>query len=234
MMETTTNNVLNIKKPSWILNLTEGIRATFEIIKCLFFLLFYRYPKQRNNKPVLVVPGLLTSDISTYLMRRFIQKHGHTAYGWTLGRNLGNIDGLKVLSNILEQLYQTHQQKVTLIGWSLGGIYVRELAKEKPHLVDQIITMGSPFAAPDAPNHALWVYNFFNKSQKIDPVWWAQLPSPAPVRTTAIYSKFDGIVPWQACMEKIEDDTHRNVQVSGSHFGFPFNVVVLKTIITLL
>lgn len=233
-MKTTSNDLQNIKKPSWWLNLTEGIRATFEIIQCLFFLLFYRYKVKGDGHPVLVVPGLLTSDISTYLMRRFIRKHGYTSYGWNLGRNLGNVEELTIISGIIADLYQKHQQKVTLIGWSLGGIYVRELAKEKPHLVRQIVTMGSPFAAPDAPNHALWVYKLFNDFQSIDPIWWEKLPVPASVPTTAFYSKQDGIVPWQACREQAEDATHRNVEVRGSHFGFPFNVAVLKGIIELL
>lgn len=219
-----------IKKPSLWLHLTEGIRSTFEFIHCLFFLAFYSYSVKGDLRPVMVVPGFLTNDFSTTLMRHFIRKSGFTVYGWDLGTNLGNLEDLKTLSARLDSIHQKHQRKVTLIGWSLGGIYVRELAKEKPQLVEQVITMGSPFAEPDAPNRAVWVYNLFNDFEKIDHSWKAQVPNPAPVRTTAIYSKKDGIVPWEACREKQEDALHQNIEVKCSHVGLPVCPAVLRVI----
>ena len=220
----------NIKKPSWFLNLTEGFRSFFEFLSCLYFLAFYKYTKQGNGQPVMVVPGLLGSDTSTGLLRKFITKLGYIAYGWGLGRNLGNMEDLKLLTKKIEDIHQKHQQKVILIGWSLGGIYVRELAKANPEWIAQIFTLGSPFANLDAPNHAKWVFNLFNDMDKIDPVLRNQIPNHAAVPTTAIYSKQDGIVPWQACMEQKEDDWHKNIEVSGSHFGFTMNTAVFEII----
>jgi pimeloyl-ACP methyl ester carboxylesterase len=118
-----------------------------------------------------------------------------------------------------------------LIGWSLGGIYARELGKQAPARCAQIITLGSPFADPDAPNRAVWIYNLFRDYDQIDKAWKAQVPNPAPVRTTAVYSKQDGVVPWQACMEKVEDALHQNVRVRSSHLGFPANPRVLRLIV---
>ncbi len=220
-----------IKKPSTFLHTTEIIRAAGDLVSGFFYLSTYRYIKSATPRPVLLVPGLINTDFSMILLRRFIRKHGYAAvYGWGLGRNWGNLDDIKTLSEKIEKIYDNHQQKITLIGWSLGGIYVRELAKQKPELVEQIITIGSPFAKPYAPNHATWIFNLLKRFDKIDKKLWAELPIPAPVRTTAIYSKQDGVVPWQACMELIEDDSHTNIEVNGSHFGFPVNPAVFKIV----
>lgn len=220
----------NIAKPSWFLYFTEGFRATIGLISCLFFLAFYKFYKKGNGQPIVVVPGLLGSDSSTALLRWFIKKHGYTVYGWGLGRNLGRMEKFEALSAKIDTLFEQHQQKITLIGWSLGGVYVREIAKQKPEKVQQIITLGSPFAALDAPNHALWAFKLFNDIEKIDPIWWDQIPKPAPVLTTAVYSKEDGIVPWQACMETNEDALHQNVEIESSHFGFTANSAAMKTV----
>lgn len=220
-----------IQKPSTFLHTTESIRAAGDLVRGLFYLSVYKYKKSETPHPVLLVPGLINSDFSMILLRRFIRKHGYAhVYPWGLGRNWGNFDDIEKISNKMEKIYDTHKQKITLIGWSLGGIYVRELSKQKPHLVQQIITMGSPFANPDAPNYAAWFFKTFKKLDKVDRVLWQQIPNPAQVRTTAIYSKQDGVVPWQACYEPVEDDLHKNFEIKSSHFGFPVNCDVFKII----
>lgn len=221
----------NIQKPSWFLYLTEGIRATMEFLRCIFHLMFYKYEKIGDDRPIIVVPGLTTSDLSMALLRRFLTKHGfNNVYPWGLGRNWGHLENIPQLADKLEQIYEKHHQKVTFIGWSLGGVYAREIAKQKPDLVRQLITLGSPFAQPDAPNHALWVYRLLNDVTQIDPIFWAQIPQPAPIPTTAIFSKRDGILPWQICQEK-EDNLHQNIEVECSHFGLPMHREVLNIVI---
>jgi pimeloyl-ACP methyl ester carboxylesterase len=220
----------SIPKPSYWLYFTEGIRGTFDLLRGLLFLFFFKPVNKGNLAPVLVIPGFLTNDFSTYLLRRFLKKLGYTVYGWELGQNLGTIEDVNTLEQRVEVLYQKHNQKVILIGWSLGGVYAREIAKIEATYVRQIITLGSPFADPEAPNNAVWVYNLFSDFEKLDAAWRAQLPIPAPVQTTALYSYQDGIVPWQACKEKVEDDLHTNILVRSSHFGFPSNPRVFKII----
>ena len=227
-------NLQQIKKPSWFLNLTEATRATIEFFRCLLFLSNYTYQNIGQNRPVMVVPGFLGSDFSTKLLRRFLTKLGFVVYGWELGRNMGNVNDLKVLAANIEKHSVKHQQEIILIGWSLGGVYVRELAKQFPNLVSQIITLGSPFAALEAPNHAAWIFELLNKGKENDRTLIDQLPIPAQVKTTAIYSKLDGIVPWEACMEQNEDELHQNVQVSSSHLGFCFNPKVFKVIVSVI
>jgi pimeloyl-ACP methyl ester carboxylesterase len=225
-----------IKKPALFWYLTEGIRATFELLRCLVFMAFYRYPNppKSDGRPVMVIPGFLGNDLSTRLLRKFIGKLGYTVYGWELGTNLGNLNDLKTLSARVKSLQTQHGEKISLIGWSLGGIYARELAKENPQAVRRIITLGSPFSDLEAPNHARWIFDLINKGEQLDAQWSAKIPLPAPVPTTAIYSKQDGIVPWAACMEQMPDAAHQNIEVRGSHFGLPANIAVFQIVKTRL
>jgi pimeloyl-ACP methyl ester carboxylesterase len=227
-------NLQQIKKPSWFLNLTEGTRATIDFFRCLLFLSSFSYQNIGQNRPVMVVPGFLGSDFSTKLLRRFLSKMGFVVYGWELGRNYGNVDDLKQLHIKIKNYYQQHDQKIILIGWSLGGVYVREIAKQLPDLINQVITLGSPFAALEAPNHAKWIFEIFGKGDTNDRTLIDQLPIPANVMTTAVYSKLDGVVPWEACMEQVEDKLHQNIEVASSHLGFCINKNVFKIIVNQL
>lgn len=167
----------------------------------------------------------MTSDWSTGWLRKFVRQLGYTPYPWGLGRNYGDIRQLNILLGKVEDLYNKHQSKISIIGWSLGGIYARQLAKAKPELVRQVITLGSPFANVAQPNNATWLYKLINDRRKLstaDEKWIEELSSPAPVPTTAIYSKEDGIVSWQTCIE-VEDDLHQNLEVTGGHFSMGNN-----------
>ena len=228
------NEQRNIKKPSQFLHLTEILRAFLEYIICIFFRLFYKYKKTGDGHPVLVIPGFMGSGLSTKILRDFINKNGYNAYDWGLDRNLANFDHLEFLSIKIEDLFRRHRQKVTLIGWSLGGVYARQLAKEQPDMIRQVITMGAPFNGITEPNNARWLYEWVKKREgtdEVDDEVLADLPNPAPVPTTAIHSKMDGIVPWQVCMEREEDATHQNIRIVGSHLGFGWNPSALKIIV---
>lgn len=223
-----------IKRPSLWLYMTEGIRTFFYFMGCVFFMWFYKYVKTSQPHPVMVVPGFLGSDLSTALLRRFLRKLGYSVYPWGLKRNLANLEDLPKLAGRLQGIYDEHQQPVTLIGWSLGGVYVRELAKQNPAVVRRVITLGSPFADLEAPNHARWIFNLIHKGAAIDPDFLSKIPAPAPVPTHALYSKQDGIVPWEACREPVEDATHQNIQVRSSHMGFVSNKRVFRILAALL
>ncbi len=160
----------NIKKPSLFLQLTEGIRY----VKILFFTYNYTYKTKGDKHPVLVVPGLMCTDFSTTLLRKFINKLGYTAYGWELGRNLGDLKDLndiRKLQNRVTEIRQNHSGKITLVGWSMGGIYTRELAKMNPELFHQVITIGAPFADAYAPNNVEWFYKLIKNPADVSPVW---------------------------------------------------------------
>lgn len=219
-----------IKKPSLLLHLTEIPRAIFETLRGLFFVFTHRYKSIGNGQRIVVVPGLITTDASTYLLRKFLSKLGFSVTGWGMGRNYGRMASLPILTKKIQRLHEESGQKIILIGWSMGGIFSREVAKKIPNAVKQVITIGSPFANVYAPNHAKWVFDLLNKKESVDHKFATQLPKPANVPTLAIYSKLDGIVPWQACMETTEDATHRNQKVRSSHFGMGANPSVMQLV----
>lgn len=220
-----------IKRPSFFLYFTEAIRAIFELIRYYLFRWFRKIKPDGDGHPIMVIPGFLSSDLATGPLRRFIKSHGYDPHPWGLGRNMGDLNDLPVLVERMEMIVEQRGEKLTLIGWSLGGVYARELAKNHAHLVRQVITLGSPFAAIEAPNWASWVFEMIYKGKpEIDRTWIDNLPKPAPVPTTAIYSKMDGIVPWQACMEIVEGEIYQNIEVSSSHLGMGVHPTVLKII----
>ena len=110
-------------------------------------------------------------------------------------------------------------RKVSLVGWSLGGIFAREIAKRAPGAVRSVVTMGTPFAALDGSTHAGAIYKLLNgDSARITPELGARLRQTPPVPTTSVYSKSDGIVSWQGCIEK-RSQLAESIEVSASHLG---------------
>lgn len=218
-----------IRRPSWFWLFTESGRAVTEYSASLPYRKLLRHTKRGDGHPVLVIPGFMTTDLSTSPMRNFLEQIGYNPYGWEQGRNYAAIELIDVLAHRLEEIYQQHGTRVSLVGWSMGGIYARQIAKRFPNYVRQIITMGSPFAGITEPNNVSWIYNLltWSRVEAVDPWLIKDLPLPAPVPTTAIYSKQDGIVPWKVCLEPEEDQWHQNVEVRGSHLGLGVNPAVL-------
>ena len=218
-----------IKRPSIAKFLGEHVKIWWELVKYRPFRKNYQPEAKGDKHPVLVIPGFLAGDFSTKSLRNFINKLGYRAYPWELGRNLGDIRQLNDLLRKIETLSQKHETKVSLVGWSLGGVYARQLAKEKPELIRQVITMGSPFAGIREPNNAAFLFKLLNNRREIeekDQHWIEDIPAPAPVPTTAMYSKDDGIVPWEVCMEPEEDATHQNIEILGVHLAMGHNPTV--------
>jgi hypothetical protein len=218
------------KKPSQLLHLTESIRSFFEVIKGIFFLWLSKKTVEGKGRVVMVIPGLLTSDFATMILRNFLTRKGFIVYGWEMGANLGRLDKLPLLSEKIQKLSKKHEQKVIIIGWSMGGLFCREVCHQIPDFISHVITMGSPFADIHAPNNAKWVYDLLNDKANVDPKLTARLHLPTPMPSTAIYSKRDGIIPWNICMDIIEDVNHKNVEVNSSHFGMGANPNVLKAV----
>jgi len=222
-----------IKRPSIVWSLTEASRALLEFGIYYPYKILHRRPKIGDGHPVLFLPGFLASDKSMIPLRKFVYGLGYQVYGWGSGRNLAKVENLDLLIEKIENLYVKYNKQVSIVGWSLGGVFARQIAKAKPHLVRQIITMGSPFKGITKPNNAKWMYDILTRGEgtaSIDPDLIADLPMPAPVPTTAIYSKEDGIVPWQVCMEQYETAIHQNIQVRGSHLGMGVNPSILYII----
>lgn len=174
-----------------------------------------------DGQPVLVLPGLITSDRSTRPLRGLLSTLGYPTYGWEMGRNYGPLPGVEegLLARV-EELHDKHGEKVSIVGWSLGGIYARQLAKMLPKKVRQVVTLGSPFNGDPRATNAWRVYQMASGQsvEDSDSHMGGAISKAPPVPTTAIYSKTDGICAWQTCLEADEAHTE-NVEVTGSHCG---------------
>ena len=179
-----------------------------------------------DGHSVIVFPGLSASDGSTAPLRGYLQSLGYDVSGWNQGHNFGPRAG--ILETAKRQVIDTFEStgnKISLIGWSLGGIYARELAKELPHCVRSVITMGTPFSGSHRRTNA---WRFFELASGQDIMATTQkfdLPAAPPMQTTSIYSRTDGVVAWSASIQQpCKRNPHtENVEVYASHVGLGVN-----------
>ncbi|MEO0682339.1 MAG: alpha/beta hydrolase [Pseudomonadota bacterium] len=185
-----------------------------------------------DGQPVLVLPGLITSDRATRPLRGWLRTLGYRTYGWEMGRNYGPLPGVEEgLIARLEELADTSGRKVSIVGWSLGGIYARQLAKMRPELVRQVISLGSPFNGDPRATNAWRVYQLASGQsvEDNDRHMGGAISKTPPVPTTAIYSKTDGICAWRSCMEA-EGPQAENIEVAASHCGLGHHPAALYAI----
>lgn len=178
---------------------------------------------QGNGEPVMVVPGLTTNDMSTIPLRKFLEFKGFSVYGWDQGLNIKYSEKLeKKLLDRIEMIAQRHQQKVTLIGWSLGGITIRLLAKHNAEYIKQIIPMGAPFSNLAGKTYVSWWYALLAQEtiKDFNQTWLKEIEAQPDVPSTAIYSKTDGMVSWEYCMEWTTGPKTQNIEVLCNHLGF--------------
>ena len=185
-----------------------------------------------DGQPVLVLPGFTAGDGSTRALRQFLKRQGYPAHPWLLGRNMGaQAKQRGELAKRVDELHRRYGRKLSLVGWSLGGIYARELAKRLPDHVRQVITLGSPFADVSRETNLTRLFDWFAKpGERPDrTALAARLREPPDVPSTAVYSKTDGVVHWRSCLEPEAPHTE-NIEVSGSHCGLGFNPLVLYVV----
>lgn len=220
------------KKPSKLLVLLEGRTflelGTFYATQCLL----EKETPMGDGHPVLVLPGFLASDKSTKVLRAFLKKKGYAAYGWDIGRNLGRLSYNEALQQKILDLTEQHGQKVSLIGWSLGGVYSRLLANLMPEHIRQVITLGSPFRTLNRRSNVHWIYERINKEKagNVAAEIAHLVEKLPPVPFTSIYTKTDGVVAWDNSIEIEESPIAQNIQVEGSHCGLGHNAVALYCI----
>jgi pimeloyl-ACP methyl ester carboxylesterase len=133
--------------------------------------------------------------------------------------------------DLVQELNDTHGRKVSLVGWSLGGLYARQLAKMMPGRVRSVITLGSPFAAGPKATNAWRVYEMASgrRADQEDARFGGSLAGTPPVPTTAIFSRTDGICAWQGCMEKTTA-TSESIEVESSHCGMGHHPAVVYAV----
>lgn len=225
----------SVKAPSILKILMEG-RAIYEL--GAFYAstpLLKRLPRG-DGHPVMVLPGFMATDMSTKPLRSFLSDKGYDAHAWGQGRNLGLRDG--VIEGMLERLDEAHAmhgRKVSLIGWSLGGVFARELAKLRPEQVRSVISLGSPHSGHPKATNAWRLYEMAAGHSVEEPPLDTKLHKAPPVPTTSVYTKSDGVVAWQTCHQErpvcdVKAGQTENIEVSGSHCGLGVNPSVLYII----
>lgn len=188
-----------------------------------------------DGHPVIIFPGLASDGRAVAPLLAHCRRLGYTAMDWGRGWNTGprgDIDiWLNKLAADVRALLDGANEPPTLIGWSLGGIYARELAKLKRLPVRQVITIGTPFNGTPEQTHAAWVYSLLSgERSRLSPVLQRRLAQAPDVPTTSIYSRSDGVVAWQACRHNRPGALVQDIQVQGSHLGMGWNKQVLRVV----
>ncbi|MGF6596318.1 pimeloyl-ACP methyl ester carboxylesterase [Paraburkholderia sp. GAS448] len=228
---------VELTPPSATLLVLEPLRAAVDYVAGMAPLAVPLPPG--DGHPVLVFPGLGASGAATSDLRRRLQQLGYEVHDWEQGVNLGpSADHdlmLELLSDHLKQIHALHRRSVSLVGWSFGGIYARQLAAKYPELVRQVITLATPVADNSDATHAGWLLNML--SSGISPMsHTSTLRSDAAtsVPCASVYSKTDGIVAWEGCVST-ESTYHRNIEVADvSHLGMVHHPEVLRVVADLL
>ena len=221
--------------PSLWLALIEAPRALTEASSLIPARSFLKSLGGGDGHAVMTLPGFLATDRSTRVLRQYCHEWGYDPQPWDQGRNLGltgSRDLEQILDERLERLFRQSGGKVSLIGWSLGGLFAREMARRHPEQVRSVITLGSPLGNPRATN-AWRLYELLSGTrideEKIQKRVRALRHPLKNVPVTAIYSRTDAIVSWQ--ISKLpEGKLVENIGINTSHLGMGFNPAVLYAI----
>jgi esterase/lipase len=221
-----------IHPPGLLLQMLEG-RVGGEYTTLMLRLPMLRLHAPRGHRePVMVLPGFMADDDSTWFLRAFLTAIGYSVSPWGLGRSRGPmLSFLQPTIERIEALRDKHGSKVKMVGWSRGGILSREVARDRPDLIDRVITLGSPVKGGAGASS---ISRLVERETGINVDAMRRIMRERnrvqiEVPICAIYSKSDGVVAWQACI----DDTNPNVEhhvVAGSHTGLGFNADVYRLV----
>jgi pimeloyl-ACP methyl ester carboxylesterase len=215
--------------PSRLLLLAEG-RGVWEAGAAVAMWPLLQMAPPGDGHPVLVLPGLVASDTSTWLLRRYLAGRNYEPHGWGLGRNFGPRRGVEDrMVAKLRALHGKGGQKVSLVGWSLGGVYARLLAASHPELVRSVITLGSPFSGSPRATNAWRLYEGVSGQSAHDPRRMQRIAPTPSVPTTSIFSRSDGVVAWQTSVER-PGPLSENIEVFASHLGLGAHPAVLLAV----
>jgi len=217
-----------LRPPGLGLLLAEA-RGLFELNASLLLSpLLMRAPKG-DGHPVLALPGFLASDLSMVPMRRYLSELGYHTNAWRMGRNLGGLARMRdALRARVAEIHASTGRKVSLVGWSLGGIYARDLALQVPDMVRCVITLGSPFANDVRATNATRLYEALSGERVEDFLELRHaIAGDLPVPASSIYSRTDGVVNWRTCLLQASERAE-NVEVCfASHIGLGVNPAAL-------
>ncbi len=185
-----------------------------------------------NRQVVMILPGFGAHPMRMRYLARHLERAGHVTKRWGLGRNWGpDPDRFDAIEARLLELHARHGRKVVLIGWSLGGLYAREIAKRQPSAVAKVISMGSPFSGSPRANNVWRAYQFITGHSVDAPPIDAQLAIKPPVETVALWSGNDGVIA-PRCAAGRPGERDRAIPLRCTHMGFTYDPQVIATLLT--
>jgi pimeloyl-ACP methyl ester carboxylesterase len=219
----------DLRAPGALLLMLEG-RAPLEYAALLAATPWLKRLPRGDGHPVLVFPGLGANDLTTAPLRGFLDSLGYFSRPWNQGFNFGPRKGVLERGQAdLQALQREFGRPVSLIGWSLGGLYARELAKQCAGQVRCVITLGTPFTGHPRATNAWRFFELLSGQKTDDPALMAQLRQAPPLPTTSIYSRSDGIVAWR-CSINAPAPLAENIEVPASHVGMGLNPLAMYAI----
>jgi len=234
--------------PSLFLLALEAQRAVLERLALLPASPLLSGASRGDGHAVLVLPGFVAGDFSTRALRNYLRRQGYKAHAWKWGPGVGCQPGMPArLAARVDELCARSGGRVSLLGWSLGGIYAREIAKHRPDVIRQVITVASPFADAGRATDLSPLFALLSRpkgpARKAKAasrkgaalqkgrrsLLVAQLRNPPACRCTAIYSRSDAVADWRACREPLRPNTE-NIEVIGSHCRVAIDPLVLYAV----
>jgi pimeloyl-ACP methyl ester carboxylesterase len=216
---------------------SEPVRAALEAVQTLGR--WHAPPRAVGEAHTVVLfPGLGTDGLTLWPLRRHLRRAGFRALDWGQGFNTGPRGDVDAWLDDLAEAVQARAapaERLSLVGWSLGGFYARELAKRWPECVAQVVTIGTPFNGSVDDTHVGWLFRLLNGQRPPDEAALrARLAEPPPVPTVSLYSRRDGVVAWQACTHDRGHPLARDIEVQASHMGMGWSPEVLARVTAVL
>ncbi len=223
--------------PLWLTGFEAGRFAAEALALGVSRQLLLKQAAEADGHPVLVLPGLFASDRTTRTLRHFLRDAGYYCSGWRRGVNTGpsQADDLQQdLAELIDGIYQQQGQRpISLVGWSLGGLYARFAAHLMPEKIRQVITLGSPIAGHPKYTNAWRLYEMVSDMSvqaKENRERLALVQKPLPVPCTSVYSKTDSIVAWQISVGAAGRQ-QQSVHLPVSHVGMAFSPLVYSLLL---
>ncbi|MCL4671428.1 MAG: alpha/beta hydrolase [Sphingomonadaceae bacterium] len=220
------------RPPSRLWTLAEPGRALGELASFYALRPLLRTLPKGDGHGVLVLPGFMASDSSTAPLRSLLRDLGYHAAGWGLGRNV-RVDNARVaaMAECVDRLADQTGRKISIVGWSLGGVFARELAKQAPDKVRLVISLGSPISDDRNHTNARRLFEWLNghEPEPMQGGRFRNLGEAPPVPTTSILTRTDGVVHWRGSVQEPGAQTE-NIEVIASHCGLGVNPAAIYAI----